>query len=94
MELVVKENTLETFSWTGYIGAPWIFKGHHFLNFEPYGEGGGNEETLQGKLVAYEKFSGILEWDFLLFIREWTENGYIEMNKGLKYKAETIARGT
>ena len=91
MELVVKENTPERFSWMGHIRPAWIFKGHHFLKFEPYGEVGGNEETLQCKLVSYEKFTGILAWFFLLFFREWTERGYIEMNKGLKDKAETIA---
>jgi len=92
MELVVKENTPDTFSWMGHIGSPCIFKGHHFLKFQPYGEVRGNEEPLQCQLVSYEKFSGILACFFLLFFREWTENGYIEMNKNLKDKAETIAR--
>jgi hypothetical protein len=94
MELVVKENTTKTFSWAGNIGPPLIFKGHHFMKFEPYGEMGANEETLQCKLLSYEKFSGILAWFFLLFVREWTEQGYIAMNKSLKDKAETMARGT
>src|SRR5271154_6650035 len=94
MELVVKENTPKTFSWMGHIGPSWSCKGHHFLKFEPYGEMGASGETLQCKLLSYEKFSGIFAWFILLFIRDWTEEGYIEMNKGLKDKAETIARGT
>jgi len=64
------------------------------LKFEPYGEVGASGETLQCKLLSYEKFSGIFAWFILLFIRDWTEQGYVEMNKGLKDKAETIARGT
>ena len=55
---------------------------------------GASGETLQCKLHSYEKFSGIFAWFILLFIRDWTEQGYIEMNKDLKDKAETLARGT
>ena len=64
------------------------------MKFEPYGEVGENGEALQCKLLSYEKFSGLLAWFYLLFIREWTEQGYIEMNRDLKDKAETMARAT
>jgi hypothetical protein len=89
--MVVKENTPKTFSWIGHIYAPWIFKGHHHLVFEPYGETGGNEQC---KLLSYEDYKGVLAWFFLLFFRESTEQGYIQMNEDLKVKSEAIARGT
>ena len=94
MDLVVKENTPTTFSWIGHIGPSWICKGHHFMKFEPYGEVGGNGETLQCKVLSYEKFSGLLAWFILPFFREATEQGYIEMNRNLKDRVETIAKGT
>jgi len=93
LELVVVNNTPKRFSWKGHIGPRWVFRGHHFLDFEPYGEMGANGETSQCKLLSYEKYGGILASFYLLFFRKWTENGYIEMNNGLKDKAERMARG-
>jgi hypothetical protein len=92
-EMVIKENTPETFSWVGHIGPSWICKGHHHMKFEPYGKVGENGETLQCKLLSYEEFSGLLAWFILLFIREGTKQGYIEMNRCLKEKAESTGKG-
>jgi hypothetical protein len=93
LEMIVRENTPDTFSWTGNIGPSWSCKGHHTLKFEPYGEVGGNGETGQCKLLSYEKFTGLFARLILLFIRESTEQGYIQMNKDLKERAEAIVRG-
>jgi hypothetical protein len=91
--MVVKDNTPKRFSWTGHIGPAWVFKGHHFLDFEPYGAVGGNGETVQCRLLSYEKFTGALAWFYMPFFRKWTENGYIAMNNDLKAKTEGIVGG-
>ncbi len=84
------ENTSDTFNWIGVLSRGWIFQGHHFFKFEPFGEVGGNGETMGCRLVQDEEFSGIAAWLLWLFIRKDTEKGFVEMNEGLKVKAEAM----
>jgi hypothetical protein len=42
------------------------------------------------RLVQDEEFSGIAAWLLWLFIRKDTEKGFVEMNEGLKVKAEAM----
>ena len=91
MQSTVIENKPDTFNWIGVFIGGWFFQGHHFFNFEPYGEVGENGETVGCKLLQFENFSGIAASLLLLFIRKDTEKGFKEMNEGLKAKAEAMA---
>lgn len=90
IESKLVENTPDTFNWIGVLLGGWLFQGHHYFKFEPFGEVGENGETRGCKLLQYEEFSGIAAWLLLAFIRKETERGFIEMNKGLKVKAEAM----
>lgn len=85
------ENTSDTFNWIGVLLGGWFFQGHHIFKFEPFGEEGENGETRGCKLVQDEVFSGIAAWLLFLLIGKDTEKGFIEMNEGLKVKAEAMA---
>ena len=87
---IVQQNTPERFSWVGKMVFEWLFKGHHFYEFEPYGDLGPNGETAGCKFVHREEFSGLLCLFFFL-IRENTERGFEAMNKALKEQAEAAA---
>jgi hypothetical protein len=91
IESTVQENKPDTFNWIGVLFGGWFFQGHHFFNFEPYGEVGENGETVGCKFVQFEDFSGIAAWLLFLLIKKDTEKGFIEMNEGLKGKAEAMA---
>jgi hypothetical protein len=81
------ENVPERFSWVGKLGAEWILRGHHFFDFEPYGDVGPNGETVGCKFVQREEFSGLLIL-FFSFIREDALKGFEGMNQALKEKVE------
>jgi hypothetical protein len=86
------ENVSNRFSWIGKLGAEWIFRGHHFFEFEPSGDAGANGETVGCKFVQWEEFSGVLMPLFFL-IKEDTENGFKEMNGALKERVEAAVGG-
>jgi hypothetical protein len=81
------ENVSDRFSWVGKLGAEWIFRGHHFYEFEPSGDVGANGETVGCKFAQREEFSGVLMPLFFL-IREDTEKGFKAMNEALKERVE------
>jgi hypothetical protein len=87
----VIENSAERFSWVGLLFSRWIFEGHHFFEFEPFGGEGLDGETASCKFVHREKFRGLFSWLILFLIRKDTEKGFIAMNVALKKQAETIA---
>jgi hypothetical protein len=88
----VYENTPERFSWIGLMGSEWLLKGHHYYEFEPYGDLGPDGETTGCRFVQGENFSGILCLLFFL-IRGAAEKGFEGMNKGLKERAEAVSSG-
>jgi hypothetical protein len=87
MHSTLYENVSDRFSWVGKLGAEWIFRGHHFFQFEPSGDVGVDGETVACKFVQREEFSGVLMPLFFL-IREDTQNGFKGMNKALKERVE------
>ena len=89
---IVQQNTPERFSWIGKVVFEWLLKGHHFYEFEPYGDMGPNGETTGCKFVQREEFSGLLCLFFFL-IRGNTERNFEAMNKALKEQAEAAANG-
>ena len=90
IESTLMENTSDTFSWIGILLGGWFFQGHHFFRFEPFGEVSEDGETRGCKLVQEEEFSGIAAWVLGMLIRRDTERGFVEMNEGLKVKAEAM----
>jgi hypothetical protein len=91
IEPKVVENTPERFSWVGILFGSWFFQGHHFFEFEPFGEVGEGGETVGCKLLQHEKFTGAFAWLLLLVVGGKTEKGFNDMNKALKERAEAAA---
>ena len=89
---VIVENTPERFSWRGKLFAEWVFNGHHYFEFGPFGDMGENGETESCKLVHGEEFGGILAFLISFVIRGMTERWFNKMNSAWKERAETIAK--
>ena len=70
------------FSWTGSIGVPGLFDGHHQFDLIPT-DGGTRFEH-------HEQFSGILSAALLAMVRGTTTRGFEEMNQALKDRVESV----
>lgn len=77
--LVAEENT--ELRWVGRLGVRGIFDGEHYFVLE---------ETERGTTVFRhgERFTGLLGYPLLLFIRRDTETGFVAMNEALKARVE------
>lgn len=67
--------------WLGRLGIPRLFDGEHIFNIEQLGDG-------RVRFVQREKFRGFLAPLFLAMIKSSTLQGFEEMNKALKERAE------
>lgn len=70
--------------WIGFLGTPGIFDGEHRFRIEPVG-------PARVRFVQEERFSGVLAPLILRFIRDATRQGFDEMNRALKARAEGTA---
>jgi hypothetical protein len=87
---VVKENTPERFSWLSKVLAEWVFQGQHSFEFEPFGDMGGNGETVGCKFIQRENYRGALSFTLFL-LRGKIEKTFNDMNKGVKARAEALS---
>jgi hypothetical protein len=86
---IVMDNKPDRFRWKGKLFAEWLFNGHHYFEFGPFGDMGENGETQSCKLVHGEEFGGILAFLMIFFLSGMTERWFNNMNNAWKERAET-----
>ena len=77
--LVAEKN--KAFEWLGSLPIPGLFNGQHYFRIETLSQ-------TQVKFVHGEEFTGLLAGLIMSQIGEQTRNGFIDMNKALKERAE------